>query len=71
MLPKPVDGKCHECGSADLILCEDMTRYTPVRLVGVGWELDGEYLEHTNAENSVRLMCTECGEYHAVPKELA
>jgi ribosomal protein L32 len=70
---------CKNCGSTDLMLCEDFTRYTPLRRDGEAWderhaEAHEESIErdyHDSAMNSPRrVMCEECGEYYRVEEVL-
>lgn len=65
-LRKPVNGCCPECGSADLVHAQDMTRYTNIKLVDGKWEYGVVNYEG----DGQRLFCSECGEYMLIPEGL-
>lgn len=63
-------GRCAECGNPDLLLCVDRTTYTPLKYVGKAWVRD-DAAAHTqiiDGDDTIRLMCPNCGEYHQVPE---
>lgn len=69
--PLTADNTCPFCGGASFTLCRDFTAYSAVTFE------DGEPVIHYNheewsdAEDGVRLVCVDCGEYAAVPDALA
>lgn len=70
-LPDLVNNACSACGSADMMLAEDYTKYSPCEHdEKKGWVPQYTHEQAAEAEDAVRFYCTECGEYHAVPKEL-
>lgn len=69
-LPSTVNGKCHECGSPDMLLCEETLQYTDCTWVGDEWVRGSPRMEGSAADEAIRLMCTDCGEYQAVPEGL-
>jgi hypothetical protein len=63
-------GCCAECGNADLLLCVDRTEYTPLKMIKGAWVQDPReaHTEIINGDETIRLMCPNCGEYHQVPE---
>lgn len=72
MKPTATDGKCTNCGSADLILAEDFTDYSPCEWNAATqrWAKTHTTTQTFGLEDSVRFFCTECGTQHAAPEEL-
>lgn len=70
--PLPFTNWCATCGSEDLLLCVDRTEYTPVKFQDGAWKIDSHatHTEITQGDQSVRLLCPNCGEYHNVPRAL-
>lgn len=69
-----VDGNCAGCGAGtdSLLLAEDYAHYTSVER-----DVDGKFQRSGNTseealdnDDSVRLFCTVCGQYHHLPEEL-
>lgn len=69
-LPELKDNCCPKCKSPDLLLCQDQTLYRDARFKNGCWNISSSRFESIDGEDSMRLMCTECGEYMEVPKEL-
>lgn len=67
-----IDGKCPCCGDPDFVLAEETIRYTSVKAEGGKLALvaDTAREEPDEGDESVRLFCSACGEYIAVPPEL-
>ena len=67
--------KCPVCGSDQFTLCQDFTQYSVVTLndgvLVAQYDHDEEDDSYLDPLGSRRLMCSECGEYLAVPEELA
>lgn len=70
--PQTISGKCSNCGSADLMLAQDFTDFSPCK-----WNPDTQTWKpcYTDAQSfdapdSVRFFCTNCGTQHALPMEL-
>lgn len=68
--PTPLDGKCPDCGKADLLLAQDMTEYSTVNLED--GELVATYsgMESSQTDDAVRLYCAQCGTRFVVPEDL-
>ena len=67
-----VDGRCASCGSEDLTLVEDYALYRTVRRNADGsLECDQGSFEPDGGDDSERLFCGECGQYHHIPEELS
>lgn len=67
-LPKlPASGRC--CGRA-LTLARDHTEYSTVEFIDGKWQETYSHLEPSDAPESVRLFCPDCGEYFELPEEL-
>ena len=68
------DGSCSVCGEVNLLLAQDMTKYTPIiKDVEYGWQTEGSHYEDLHSgdpEGDVRLFCPQCGTYFEVPDEL-
>lgn len=70
-IPLPPSGVC-PCGSEDLVLAKDQTKYTLVTK-GTKWEFGAscaEQMESSDPMGDVRLFCATCGQYFNVPEEL-
>ena len=69
-LPDTVEGRCSVCGDPDLMLCDDMIRYTPCTFVAGEWVEETPNTEPSEGDDSVRFWCTGCGQRHALPEAL-
>lgn len=71
--PQAINGKCSNCGSADLMLAQDFTDYSPCTWDADSgqWEKSYTDMQASEAHDAVRFFCTECGTQHAVPADLA
>jgi hypothetical protein len=58
------------CGQTRLTLAQDCTQYTGVEWVDGEWQLGPETVEMTEAPDSVRLFCPDCGTYFHLPDNL-
>jgi len=69
MKKETVNGCCAVCGNASLLLCVDQTEYTPLQMINGEWTKDepASQTEIVDGEDTTRLLCPECGEYHVVP----
>lgn len=65
--PLPASGRC--CNRALTLAC-DHTEYSTVELVNGEWQRTYSHMEPTDAPESVRLFCPDCGDYFQVPEEL-
>lgn len=69
-LPLPTDGQC-ECGCEELLLAEDFTQYSPLKLEDGEWErkyISG--MEPSGILEPIRIYCPECGAEYELPEEL-
>lgn len=69
-LLKPTDGKCAKCGSPDMLLAEDFTRYSTCEVEDGKWVASAGNDEPSAADDAVRFFCPGCGAGHEVPEEL-
>lgn len=68
----PADGAC-PCGCKELMLARDQTEYTPYTFEDGAWRDAGSHTEEMDSDDpmgSVRMFCTDCGQYFNVPEEL-
>jgi hypothetical protein len=64
------DSGCY-CGQTRVTLARDCTAYTGVEWVDGMWQATGsETVEPTEAPDSVRLFCPDCGTYFRIPSDL-
>lgn len=70
--PNTINGKCSACGGESLTLAKDTTAYSPCTwdTVHGAFTADYSHTEESSADDAVRFFCADCGEYHAVPREL-
>ena len=63
---------CSQCGGSDMRLAQDRTAYSKASFdVETGkWVTEFMEVQDTDAEDSVRFFCTDCGTGHEVPEEL-
>lgn len=68
--PELKKGCCSVCGNADLTLAVDRTEYTAVKFENGAWTFDTPTTELVDGDETIRVFCHDCGEYHQVPKAL-
>jgi len=68
LLPLPADKRC--CDEM-LSLAIDQVDYYSVEFVDGHWETNYSGQEPQDGPDSVRLFCSQCGNYYEVPEELA
>lgn len=70
-LPDLINNACSKCGGTSLTLSRDYTKYSPCEYdPEQGWVPSYAHEQASVAEDAVRFFCADCGEYHAMPKEL-
>lgn len=69
----PANGECFDCHGTEFTLAKDSTTYSPgIIFVGGKPCTHGSYddTQPSDAEDSVRFFCAQCGKGYAVPGEL-
>lgn len=68
--PTPPTNTCPTCGREGLTLCIDVTQYREAYLKDGEWSASPVRHQETWAEEAVRLMCSDCGEYFYAPETI-
>lgn len=69
-IPMPADGLC-QCGCDNLMLAEDFTQYSPLKLQDGTWKrLYTSDMELSGSLEPTRIYCPECGAEYELPEEL-